>query len=73
MPRQWMPLDVSTATPVARSGWGGMSGAGVLLPEGQLVGVVVGADADRQQRRLMVVPLEAALAASTAISRGGRR
>ena len=64
LPREWMPLDASTATPSAQAGWQGMSGAGVLLADGRLVGIVVAAEAGRQQRRLYVVPLASALAQS---------
>jgi Trypsin-like peptidase domain len=61
LPRNWMPLDVSTATPGGQAGWRGMSGAGVLLPDGRLAGVVVAAQARHQRRRLFVVPLAVAL------------
>ena len=33
-PREWMPLDVENATPDVQSGWCGMSGSGVVLPDG---------------------------------------
>ena len=56
-PGRWMPLDVTTATPGTQAGWGGMSGAGVILPDGRLIGVVVTAEAEHQQRRLYLVPL----------------
>ena len=42
--------------PGDQAGWGGMSGAGVVLPDGRLAGLVVNAQADHQQRRLYVVP-----------------
>lgn len=64
LPRNWMPLDVSTATPDGQLGWRGMSGAGVLLPDGRLAGIVVAAQASHQQRRLFVVPLAIALSQS---------
>ncbi len=64
LPLQWMPLDASSATPDRQAGWGGMSGAGVLLPDGRLIGVVVAAAAAHQQRRLYVVPLAAAITES---------
>ncbi len=64
LPREWMPLDVETATPDDRSGWRGMSGAGVVLPDGRLAGVAVAAEDRHQQRRLFVVPLASALAQS---------
>lgn len=66
--RQWMPLDAISAPPAKQTGWRGMSGAGVLLPDGRLVGIVVAAEADHQHRRLYVVPLGAALAASPTLS-----
>jgi hypothetical protein len=56
-----MPFDVETPTPAAVEGWGGMSGAGVLLPDGRLIGLVVSAEADHQERRLYIVPLAAVL------------
>jgi TPR repeat protein len=62
LPREWMPLDASTATPGEQAGWRGMSGAGVLLPDGRLAAVVVAAESGHQQRRLYVVPLAPALA-----------
>jgi hypothetical protein len=61
LPERWMPLDVETATPGTQAGWGGMSGAGVLLPDGRLIGLVVDAEAEHQQRRLYLVPLAAVL------------
>lgn len=64
LPQRWMPLDVVSGTPEEQAGWAGMSGAGVLLPDGRLVGVVVNAEAAYQQRRLYVVPLAAALDSS---------
>jgi TPR repeat protein len=57
LPRRWVPLDVDTATPGTQAGWGGMSGAGVLLPDGRLVGLLVAAEAEHQERRLYLVPL----------------
>ena len=68
LPRRWLPLDVHTATPTVVSGWGGMSGAGVMLPNGRLVGVVVDVEADHQQRRLYVVPLADAIESSAVIA-----
>jgi tetratricopeptide (TPR) repeat protein len=70
LPREWMPLDQSLSTPETQRGWGGMSGAGVLLPDGRLVGVVVDAEAARQLRRLYVVPLATALSTAAVLSRG---
>ena len=64
LPREWMPLDASTATPGVQAGWRGMSGAGVLLADGRLAGIAVAAEAGHQQRRLYVVPLAVALAQS---------
>ena len=69
LPQQWMPLDVSGSTPTGQVGWGGMSGAGVLLPDGRLIGVVVAAEAARQQRRLYVVPLATAVTGSPRLNR----
>jgi hypothetical protein len=79
LPREWMPLDAEGAVPEVppkgrgaregtpsedRSGWSGMSGAGVVLPDGRLAGIAVAADPRHQQRRLYVVPLASALAQS---------
>ncbi|WP_372671127.1 trypsin-like peptidase domain-containing protein [Amycolatopsis kentuckyensis] len=61
---QVMPLDVATATPEQVAQWGGMSGAGVVLADGRLAGIVVEVEPDRQARRLLAVPLATALAAS---------
>jgi hypothetical protein len=68
LPRDWMPLDAQTATPDVQSGWRGMSGAGVVLPDGRLAGVAVAAEDRHQQRRLCVVPLASALAQSTRLA-----
>ena len=56
LPRRWIPFDVEGAVPWAQAGWGGMSGAGVVLADGRLAGLVVVAEAGHQQRRLYVVP-----------------
>ncbi len=68
LPLEWMPLDAQTATPDVRSGWCGMSGAGVVLADGRLAGVVVAAEDGHQQRRLYVVPLASALAQSARLA-----
>jgi TPR repeat protein len=68
LPREWMPLDVENATPDVRSGWRGMSGAGLVLPDGRLAGVAVAAEDRHQQRRLYVVPLASALAQSAGLA-----
>jgi hypothetical protein len=62
LPHAWMPLDAETTSPSQAVGWGGMSGAAVVLPhpDGRLLGVVATAE-PRDQRRLYVVPLAAAL------------
>lgn len=64
LPQQWMPLDVGSATPMHPHGRGGMSGAGVLLADGRLTGVVVSAEWEHQQRRLYVVALGEAVRGS---------
>lgn len=64
MPIQVMPLDVVSATPERAAKWGGMSGAGVVLADGRLAGIVVGVEPGRQVRRLLVVPLALALTSS---------
>jgi hypothetical protein len=68
LPRRWMPLDVDGATPETPGGWGGMSGAGVVLPDGRLVGIVVAAEADHQLGRLYMVPLAEVLAQSLPVA-----
>ena len=64
LPKRWIPFDAEGSTPGAQAGWGGMSGAGVVLPDGRLAGLVVAAEAGHQQRRLYVVPFADALAQS---------
>jgi tetratricopeptide (TPR) repeat protein len=64
LPRRWIPFDIEGPGPDAQTGWGGMSGAGVVLPDGRLAGLVVDAEAGHQQRRLYVVPFADALAHS---------
>ncbi|MCI3152936.1 hypothetical protein ELQ39_14420 [Streptomyces sp. GB4-14] len=68
LPVAWMPLDIATATPENYSGWRGMSGAGVTLKDGRLVGAAVAAESLHQRRRLYVVPLASALSRSIALS-----
>ncbi|WP_405812921.1 MULTISPECIES: trypsin-like peptidase domain-containing protein [unclassified Streptomyces] len=67
LPSEWMPLDAASGTPAEQAGWGGMSGAGVLLPDGRLIGVVVDAEAGHEQRRLYLVPLSKALQSSQSL------
>ncbi|CCK30571.1 hypothetical protein BN159_6192 [Streptomyces davaonensis JCM 4913] len=64
LPRSWMPLDAGTSTASGTEGWGGMSGAGVVLGDGRLAAVVVAADREHQHRRLYCVPLAEVLDAS---------
>jgi TPR repeat protein len=67
-PRRWMPFDIYTE-PVGRvSDWSGMSGAGVVLPDGRLAGIVVVAAGDRRSGRLYVVPLGEALGRCTELT-----
>ena len=61
LPRAWMPLDVSITVPSSPEGWGGISGAGVVLPDGRLAALVVAVDREHQLRRLYAVPLAEAL------------
>jgi TPR repeat protein len=68
LPVEWMPFDVTGATPANHAGWAGMSGAGVTLPDGRLAGLVTCSEAGHQQRRLYVVPLAEALERSAAVS-----
>ncbi len=68
LPLRSMPLDVEGATPAASVGWGGMSGAGVILGDGRLVGIVVGAERNHEQRRLRVVPLADVLVQSADVA-----
>ena len=73
MPKQVMPLDVVTATPEQAAKWGGMSGAGVVLADGRLAGIVVGVEPDRQARRLLVVPLAPALTSARPLQEALKR
>jgi hypothetical protein len=68
LPRRWIPFDVDGAAPDDQAGWGGMSGAGVVLADGRLAGLVVDAEAGHQQRRLYVVPFADVLAHSSGIA-----
>ncbi len=68
LPRRWIPFDIAGPSPGAQAGWGGMSGAGVVLPGGRLAGLVVDAEAGHQQRRLYAVPLADVLANSVGIA-----
>jgi len=68
LPRRWIALDVDESTPGTQAGWGGMSGAGVILGDGRLAGLVVNAESDHQQRRLYVVPFHDVLAGSGRIA-----
>jgi TPR repeat protein len=69
LPKLWIPFDVEGSTPGTQAGWGGMSGAGVILPDGRLVGLVAAAEAGHQQRRLYVVPFANALVQSGGIAK----
>jgi hypothetical protein len=62
--KRWIPFDVGTSHPNTREGWRGISGGGVVLPDGRLVGLIVAAESDHQLGRLYVVPLAEALADS---------
>jgi TPR repeat protein len=68
LPLQWLPLDVDGPVPKVQEGWGGMSGAGVVLADGRLAGLVTCAEAGHQRRRLYVVPLAEVLARSPEIA-----
>jgi Trypsin-like peptidase domain len=68
LPGEWMPLDADTSTPLDQAGWQGMSGAGVVLADGRLAGIVVDAEAAHQQRRLYMVPLAPALVQSAGLA-----
>jgi TPR repeat protein len=64
LPRRWVPLDIDEASPGVQTGWGGMSGAGVVLADGRLAGLVVDAESGHQQRRIYMVPFADVLADS---------
>ena len=69
LPKRWMPLDIEGSTPGTQAGWGGMSGAGVVLADdGRLAGLVVAAESGHQRRRLYVVPFPEVLADSGQIA-----
>lgn len=61
LPHRWMPFDADTAPPDEQAGWGGMSGAAVVLEDMRIVGVVVTAETGHDERRLYVVPVADAL------------
>ena len=69
LPLSWMPFDSDTRTPRDAAGWGGMSGAPVVLPwpDNRLVGTVVAAEQDGK-RRLYVVPLAEALSRASGLA-----
>jgi len=69
LPKRWMPFDADGSTPGTQAGWGGMSGAGVVLADGRLAGLVTTAEAGHQQRRLYVVPFADVLVQSGKIAR----
>jgi TPR repeat protein len=69
LPGRWMPFDAEGSVPGSQAGWGGMSGAGVLLADGRLAGLVTAAEAGHQQRRLYVVPFADMLAQSGRMAR----
>ena len=68
LPLRWVPLDVDGPTPGTRADWAGMSGAGVLLSDRRLAGVVVDAEAGHQLRRLYVVLIADVLEQSSVIA-----
>lgn len=68
LPRHMVPLDVDSPTPVALGDWAGMSGAGVILPDGRLAGIVVRAEADHQLRRLYAVLIADVIDQSAAVA-----
>jgi hypothetical protein len=68
LPKRWIPLNVDGPTPGTHTDWGGMSGAGVLLPDGRVAGIVVGAEGSHQLRRLYVVPMADVLDHSSRIA-----
>jgi TPR repeat protein len=74
LPLSWVPFDADTQTPKVAAGWGGMSGAPVVLPgpDNRLVGTVVAAEQDGQ-RRLYVVPLAEALNRASGLAEELRR
>jgi hypothetical protein len=68
LPRRWVPLAVDGPTPGAHADWAGMSGAGVVLSDGRLAGIVVGAEAGHQLRRFYVVLIADVLDHSAAVA-----
>ncbi|MER6960512.1 MULTISPECIES: trypsin-like peptidase domain-containing protein [unclassified Streptomyces] len=73
LPRAWLPLDTDSSTASTPEGWGGMSGAGVVLGDGRLAAVVVAVDRSHQLRRLYCVPLADVLDAEPALRTTLRR
>ena len=70
LPLKWVPFDVDRTTADTQADWSGMSGAGVVLRDGRLVGIVTTADAARDHRRLYVVTLADVLSASPELAAG---
>ncbi|MGO9961459.1 MAG: tetratricopeptide repeat protein, partial [Solirubrobacteraceae bacterium] len=68
LPRRWLPFDVETAAASTQADWRGMSGAGVVLDDGRLIGIVVTAESGHGQRRLYLVPLADALSAAPGLA-----
>jgi tetratricopeptide (TPR) repeat protein len=68
LPKQWIPVDVTSTRPMSAAGWAGMSGAAVLLHDGRLAGVVIYAEGQHQQGRLYAVPLAPAVRDSEGLS-----
>src|ERR1700733_15582424 len=64
LPMQWVPVDVDTAKPSSAVGWGGMSGAAVVLADQRLVGVVLYAEPRGKGKRLYAAPLGPAVRTS---------
>ena len=59
--RHMVPLDVDTTHPGTHVGWQGISGGGVVVPDGRLAGFVIAAEPGHQAARLYVVLLAEAL------------
>ena len=69
LPRSWFPFDVDYSQARAQKRWGGMSGAGVVLPDGRVIGIVSTAESDPHFRRLYAVRLADAIAQIPAFAR----
>ncbi|KJF19034.1 trypsin-like peptidase domain-containing protein [Acidithrix ferrooxidans] len=70
LPKRTFLLDVDRSHPKTSKGWQEMSGSGVVLSAGRLVGVVASVDQERDTHRLFVTPLADAISDSPGLAEG---